>query len=216
MVDHLRFAVPRLLDLLDAEAQSILFRHTRRTHAWANQLVHQRGDLDGSVGIVISGTVQLLRREADGRVVSDSTVSSGEHYGDVSVLDPGERRTHEAVALTDSVIEHLDRQNFEHLLATQPVIVNALYRIATRRLAVTIELLDDARSLRPIDRISKAIGYAVDASGGDLVVRCRQEEIAQLLGLSGVTVSKGLAELQRRGAIKLGYRMIRVLSRADL
>lgn len=164
----------------------------------------------------MSGSIQLLRREADGQVVSDSTVSAGEHYGDVSVLDPLGRRTHEATALTDCVIEHLDRHGFEHLTATQPAIVNALYRIATRRLALTIDVLDDARTLSPIARIGKALGYALDAGDADPLIRCRQEDLAHFLGLSGVTVSKALAELQRRGAVELGYRAIRVTDRAKL
>lgn len=74
----------------------------------------------------------------------------------------------------------------------------------------------DARTLPPIDRIGKALGYAVNANGGEPVMKCRQEDLAQLLGLSGVTVSKALAELQRCGAVELGYRAIRVIDRMRL
>ena len=215
MIGTIDFGGASLLAALTPEDRAELAARARRVRYRAGQPIHERGDPTSNMCMVIEGAVQLLRRRRDGQIVTDAKIISGQHYGDISAIDHA-ARTHEAVALCDTVIDHLDPQAFDQLITTQPRIVLALYRITARRLTVAVGLFDDARRLPPVARVASAILGALDAQGGSGEVPGRQEDIANLLGLSLVTVCKAVNTLAKAGLVEPGYRRISVKNPKDL
>lgn len=206
---------PSIVDLLDRESIARLRRLAVRKRYADGQLIHDRGDTEARMSMVVEGAVRLVRRTRGGRLVAATTVGPGRHYGDVVAISR-HQRTHEAIAVGDTVVDHLSLTAFECILKTEPAIVRALYQITAQRLMTVIDLYDDVRFLSPVNRVAKLLLASAGASSGSARVSCVQESLAQSLGLSTVTVGKCLAQLAREGAIVTGYRYIEIRDQSVL
>lgn len=107
------------------------------------------------------------------------------------------------------MIDHLDQDAFDQLLE-HPAIIRALYLVASFRLCVALDLLDDMRLLTPDVRLAKLIMRMHHASGGSLRLEFLQEDFAGMLGVSTVTLAKSLRQLENHGLVEAGYRHVRV------
>lgn len=201
-------SVPRLSELLaPAEWALVESLATRRKYR-DGELIHERGDLDQTIGVVITGQVKLINPLSDGLEVFSGLIHTGQNYGDAALLH-GQARQHRAVAIGETVIDHLERAAFDRLLGNA-AIAHAFYIVASYRLSVALALLDDMRSLVPEVRLGRLIIRMHQAGSGSDRLDFLQEEFAGMLGISTVTLSKALRKLTRQGFITTGYRNIRV------
>lgn len=208
------FSVPRLSKLLPPaeweRAQSLTVRRKYRDE----EIIHERGDLEQTIGIVIAGRVKLINPRSDGLEVFSGLIHTGQNYGDAALLH-GEARQHRAVAIGDTTIGHLDRANFDKLLGNA-AIARAFYIVASFRLSVSLALLDDMRTLAPEVRLGRLIYRMHMAAEGSDRLEFLQEEFAGMLGVSTVTLAKALRQLSRHGFVVSGYRHIRISDPARL
>lgn len=206
MTDH---GSPNLLALLTAQEAARLSALCRRRHYRDGQVIHERGDPELRMGLVIKGCVNLMRLNRQGEVAFALTVHAGQNYGDTVALDRFER-THRAVAVGKTEIDFLSATALQHVLESEPGIVAALYRVAAHRLIAAVDLIDDMRMLKIEARLAKRLLAMLDQSSQPGRINCVQEELAQLLGVSAVTISKGLRVLEGQALIKTGYRHLLV------
>ncbi len=207
-------SVPRLSKLLPPteweRVQSLTVRRKYRD----GEIIHERGDLEQTIGIVIAGRVKLINPRSDGLEVFSGLIHTGQNYGDAALLH-GEARQHRAVAIGDTTIGHLDRANFNKLLGNA-AIARAFYIVASFRLSVSLALLDDMRTLAPEVRLGRLIYRMHMATEGSDRLEFLQEEFAGMLGVSTVTLAKALRQLSRHGFVASGYRHIRISDPARL
>lgn len=185
----------------------------RKTYS-DGEFVHSRGDEDPTMEVVIEGELRLVRLRPNGTQSLVTVVRPGQHIADILLLG-NYRRSHTAIAIGPTVIDHYDRQAFDQLIQNHEVL-HALYRLACFRLAMSISTADDLRSLSREAHLGKLL-YAVTAGKGrNDWVEIVQEDLASFLGVSGMTVAKALTRLKNEGLIETGYRKIRVPDRAQL
>lgn len=202
------FGAPNLLAIMnDAERAALAALGQRRSYR-DQEVIHERGDVGASLSIVIEGRVALYRIMSSGRIVFASSVMPGQNYAD-AVSVTGTARTHRAIAQGHTVVDHYD-DAFEEVLDRHPSILKALYQVSCFRLIIAIEMLDDSRILPTRVRLAKMILRMAKASPLKGVVPGKQEELAQILGLSTVSVIQNLKLLAAEGLIETGYRQIRV------
>lgn len=201
------FRTPILLELLTPEAAAALSALCRRRRFRHGEVVYERGDTELRMGIVIKGGINLMRLNRNGEIAFALAVGGGENYGDTVALDRFER-THRAVAVGDTEVDFLSADGLRRILEDEPTIVAALYRVAAHRLIVAVDLIDDMRMLKIEARLAKHLLTLLDPTSHPDRVDCLQEGLAQFLGVSSVTVAKGLRHLERLRLIKTGYRRI--------
>jgi CRP-like cAMP-binding protein len=172
------------------------------------EVIHERGDRDRTIGIVIAGRVKLINPRSDGLEVFSGLIHTGQNYGDAALLH-GEARQHRAVAIGETVIGHLESAAFNRLL-DNTAIARAFYIVASFRLSVSLALLDDMRTLAPEVRLGRLIVRMHHAADGSDRLDFLQEEFAGMLGISTVTLAKALRQLTAHGFIATGYRHIRI------
>lgn len=198
-----------LLKILSAPEREWLAQQGRRRAFPDGAVVHERGDPDASMAVVISGRVRLVRLRSGGQEDILSTVSAGQHFADVLMF--GSRvRTHRAIAQGETVLDIYDPAAFERL-CDHPAILRALYRISSERLLGALAMLDDVRSLPREAHLGKILLHLHKTSNGQRI-ECVQEDLAGLLGVSTMTVAKSLRLLRELGFIETGYRQVRVLN----
>lgn len=204
-----------LLDQLSASTRARLAELAKRSHYSNGELIHSRGDEEPGMGIVISGCVRICRIHPGGTQQFVNTVKAGEHYGDGPFIAGSRFRTHHAIAQGKTTVDHYDKVAFEQILE-EPGVMRALYRITARRLRDSMAMSDNLRSLSPEVHLAKILLAQARQNEPGAPVICVQEDLAGLLGVSSMTLSKCLAMLKQDGLIETGYRRIRVLDLATL
>jgi CRP/FNR family transcriptional regulator, cyclic AMP receptor protein len=205
---------PILLDMLSPATREWMATLAKRRDYADGELVHARGDATPSMGVVLSGSIRLVRLRRDGSRSFVSMIGPGQQFADVLMFG-GEPRTHHAVAAGAVTICHYDLEAFEQLIA-RPEILLALYQVAAFRLNAAIAMVDDLRTLSREAHLAKLLlTLTSKASAGD-TVGVVQEDLAAILGVSAMTLAKSLGLLKREGLIETGYREVRVPDRSRL
>lgn len=207
------WGLPRLLELLTPEETALVVAAATRRKYRDGEIVHERGDDGPTIGVIVAGKIKLVYPSRDGHEIFSGLIHTGQNYGDAAHIH-GSARAHRAVAVGETVIDHLDAAGLARLLQ-DPGIARALYRVASYRLSVALDMLDDMRLLRPVARLAKLILRMHRASGA-LRLEYLQEDFASILGVSSVTLAKSLRQLEEQGVIETGYRHIRLKDPAGL
>jgi CRP/FNR family cyclic AMP-dependent transcriptional regulator len=206
-------AGPSLLALLSPAEREWLAGQGRRRSFADGAVVHERGDADPQMAVVISGRVRLVRLRSNGQQGLMAVVGAGQHFADV-LMFRRQQRTHRAIAEGATELDLYDLAAFERIME-RPEIVRALYRVTAERLIGTMNMLDDVRSLPREAHLAKLLLHLHSRAKGE-AIECVQDDLAGLLGVTTMTVAKGLRALREAGLIETGYRKVRVLDLVGL
>jgi NTE family protein len=104
---------------LPAEETSALAQRLSRTAMAAGDVLYRQGERGDCMHFVLTGRLQVRRREKHGdeRVVAHR--SSGQCVGEMALLT-GEPRTADVVAVRNTVLARLERHDFEAMLRAHP------------------------------------------------------------------------------------------------
>ena len=211
---RLDFALKPLRDYLPSEAKQAFRERAQRRTFKDGQAVHLRGDQSARLGMVVKGAVRIGRFQRDGSFKLLSILGPGGHYGDVAL----QRRAYpqNAQAVGDTEVDVIDEATLDELLANAPGFAIALWRCNTARLNAMLELYDDARTLGVTQRLAKVIYLHSGRGGLCNGVTCRQRDLADLLGVSLVSIGNGLRELEKAKLVETSYRAVTVPDKTRL
>jgi CRP-like cAMP-binding protein len=165
---------------------------------------------------VAKGQVKVVLIGDDGREVILSVLGEGEFFGEMALLDDEPRSAH-VIAMEDSDLLVLRREDFESILAQSPQIGLALLRELTRRLRRADEKVGALVLLDVTGRVARLLLELSDDSGGDRITRrLTHHTIAQMVGSSRETVSRTMREFVSKGHIAVSRREILILDRSAL
>jgi len=116
-------------------------------------------------------------------------------------------------ALLECRMLHLPHHAVMSLLKERPEYWQSFYHLATTNMTTSLNLLAEALSLSVRARICRRL---LDLSSVEPSVHASQEHLAKSLGIARSAISVVLRSLVKDGAIKLGYREIRIVDRAAL
>lgn len=119
-------------------------------------------------------------------------------------------RTISLMAATECRMLHLPHQAIRSLLAEHPKYWQSFYRLATINTGIAVGLLAEVLSLTLRARMCRRLLQLTEPS---MDVTVTQEDLSKMLGVYRSTVRPILNKLAKSGAIELGYRRIRVISR---
>lgn len=203
-----------LLEMVSAPTRAWLAERGHRRSFQDGALIHSRGEAGMGMGIVITGQVRLCQLRSDGSETFLSAVLPGQHFGDIPLFQ-GRRRTHDAMAIGQTEIDHYDFDGFLGLL-DHPEVVKTLYRITALRLGGSLTMNDDLRGLPRHVHLAKILLHQWRLYGEQAEIPCVQEDLAGILGISTMTLSKCLGLLRTEGLIETGYRRIKLIDPAAL
>lgn len=179
------------------------------------ETIHSRGDARPGLSIVRSGAVRFAIPGVDGSYISTSVLGPGHCFGEATLF-AGLPRTHDAVAVGETVIDQIPKSRFDRLLDDEPLLARKFLEMTTERLYAVLDLLDDLRRLPLPVRAAKLIAGMARSARRAGEVECNQADLAFTLGVSRVSIGKALALLAGEGLITLGYGRIGVADRQRL
>lgn len=159
------------------------------------------------VGVIHHGEVELHTRSRTRRVVLQ-VLHPGDVFGDIPFLcrmpAPFGAR-----ALTDVTVTRLDPGALWSVLDAHPRLCERfLFSMASRLWKLQQRLLE----LTAGDLRSQVATLLLDETGGDRgVIHLPQVTLAELLAATRPSVNGALKQLEREGAVRLGYRRIEVV-----
>ena len=181
-------------------------RQTPRTYA-PGQLIYLQGTEAQEFYYILSGTVRCFISSAEGDERILTLHHGGELIGEAAFFDR-QPRVSSAVAVTRCALVAVDRRRLEEVFALHPDLAVSMLEYLAR----TVRLLSahvDGTFLRADQRVARYLLSLSPGTDGEL--RCTHEEIGSSVGVSRVTVSRVLGELERQGLLKTGYRTVRLL-----
>lgn len=195
------------LPVPDLEAIADEMREAAFTNS---QVIFARGDEGREIYLVASGRVRLSVLTAEGRELSFAHAEQGQIFGEIAVLDDGER-TADATAVTKVKAYTLSRSALKKLIDTRPELRESVVKFLCSRLREADQQLEGI-ALYPIEiRLARFFLAAARQKEEDdlaetvvLNLPISQSELALLIGASRPKVNAALALLEDQGAIKRG------------
>jgi CRP-like cAMP-binding protein len=187
----------------------ILLRFSRVERYPAGREIYAKGSPGGSMMAVLRGAVKMSSVSPEGKEVVLNTMSIGEIFGEVSLIDGGERSA-DAVAVTDCELLVLHRRDFMPLLEKHADICLVLLNILCQRLRQTSEQVEDVLFRHLESRLAKALLHLTESAGmhgmnGSAIdLHLSQRELGAHAGGSRESVNKHLQSWHRAGLIRLG------------
>ena len=116
-----------LLETLDCEAQKVLFR---------------AGDVGDAMYLIERGKVRICVQATDGHEVTLTELGRGDFFGEMALLDDGQRRSANAVVAEDARLAVLSREHFlSFIMGGNPNVALEMLTALANRLRHTDELL---------------------------------------------------------------------------
>lgn len=189
---------------LDAPARERLLAGAVRRRFDDGQIIQQHGDEAGGCWVVESGRVKLGRHTAAGNFVLLTLLGPGESYGELSLLRRA-ARTVDAMALGTVELHWIDARHFEQVLASDPALLRTMAALLGDLLDHALGRMVAERSLSDAQRITGLLAELAGSGPNPVRLPLTQQDLAELVGTSRVTVGTVLAGLARAGLIERGY-----------
>lgn len=207
------FARHVLFGGLESDDLDALLSHARIEHHPAGRLVFSKGTPGRSMMAVLRGSVRISATAANGREVLLAILDAGEIFGELALLDGGER-TADAIAMSDCDLLVIDQRDFIPFLKRRSDLCIELLKVLSTRLRRTDVLVETALFGRLDNRLARALVRLAEKSGAEeggkptLRLNVSQQELGGLVGASRENVNKQLRAWQRAGLLDLGKRLV--------
>jgi CRP-like cAMP-binding protein len=207
--------VPFFSGLSDRELTP-LTAHCRQRQYRRNQLIFNQDDAGDTLYVVLSGRVRIVLPSPDGEDIVLAVFTSGDCFGELSLLD-GNPRSASAIAQETCEVLTLGRSEFlEHLKGHFTVALQVLQTLAARIRRTNVLLGDfafmdlSARLAKRLLELARTQGERL-RPGDPISIQITQGELASLVGARRESVNKELHILAQRGllTIRRGHILIK-------
>ncbi len=204
-----------LLSGLDPEQLAPFLAQAVPRNFTSGQLIQQHGDSANGCWVVETGRVKLGRISPSGAFAALVMVGPGESYGELALLR-GEPRLVDAIATEQTRLHWIDAGHFDRILAQRPNIMRELLRLLGDQLQSAMLQLVAARGARAEQRLAGLLASMAAGTAAETQIALTQLELAELSGLTRVTVGTLLARFERLGALRRSYGRITIYHAAML
>lgn len=167
------------------------------------EIIYHQGDLAQNFCYLKKGKVKVFMTSVDGMEKTLNTASSGEIFGEGAFFDK-KPRVSSAIALSEAQVIMIDEPMLTELFSQNPKLAFTLLEILANRIRLLSFQLDSMTFLQADARIARILLE----NESDSVISLTHEEIADVVGVSRVTVSKILGKLTKKGILSTEYRKI--------
>jgi CRP/FNR family cyclic AMP-dependent transcriptional regulator len=173
-------------------------------------------DPGDSLFIVREGRVKVVLVSEEGREVILGILGVGDHFGELSLIDDEPRSAH-VVAMEDSTLLALRREDFRRRVEANPAVAWALLVEMSHRLRRADEKIGSLVLLDVPGRIARVLlDASAEAGSDDIEKPLTHQTIAHVIGASRETVSRAMREFVEAGWIATEQRRIRIADRPAL
>ena len=173
-----------------------------------NQTIIQKSDEGDTFFSIISGKVKVILSDEEGKEYIVGILKPLEFFGELALLD-GEPRSAYVVALERTDVLVLKREDFLHLIITNPELCIKIVGVLGRRLRKANEHIESLVFLDVCGRLARLILDLGEQQGkrtddGTLIeIEYSRTELANLIGTTRETLTRALKTLETMGYIAI-------------
>ena len=175
------------------------------SRSWsAGEPIFLMRDSGASMMLVQTGEVRISYPSASGRTITLSELKPGAVFGEIALIDGGERSA-DAIAATNCKLLVFERRVFISFLESNWPLAEALLKLVCGRLRNAGERVADLAFFDLPSRLAKELLARArpGPAGGPLRVSDTQSALAALIGGSRETVNRCLRNWEKGGLIAL-------------
>lgn len=201
---HFHTIPAEVLDQLAALAKVERFRHGELVQpAW------QRLD---RFWIVMKGGLRCTVHATDGSATTVAVFGRGSYFGSGALTDDT-REPIEVLAIGPTELAAWDVADLQPLIEGNEEAQRFLRTLIHRRVLAVATLYRDAVAAPLPERIarrllSQALAAGSSEASAETTLHLSQQDLATMVGASRTSVSEELQQLERNGAVRLGYRTV--------
>jgi len=200
--------------LSETVRDKLLQRGTKISFA-KGQLIQQRGDQAREFWYVESGSVQVGRFSEDGRLTLFAVLGARETFGELAFI--GEfPRTVDAIAGTDTLLVRIGEAEFQNLLQTEASAARLLLQTMALTVQQSFDAIESGRNLSTAQRLAQALLQLLGDQPDGSSLQITQQELADLIGVSRVSLGKAIKKLEQRELLVCGYNSVTISDRNHL
>jgi CRP-like cAMP-binding protein len=205
-------SVPIFSELTEADFSSLAKVANRRRYP-KDSVVFFENEQGDFFFMILEGRIKVTILGDDGREVILSLLGSGDFFGEMALLD-NEPRSATAIAVEDTELLSLHRNDFQAVLSDNRSITVGLIKVLTSRLRRANHQISTLALLDVYGRVARVIVDMAREEGRRLkdgriaFRRATHQEIANRIGTTRETVTRMLKDLERQGMIHIEGREI--------
>ncbi|MBE2199263.1 MAG: Crp/Fnr family transcriptional regulator [Anaerolinea sp.] len=189
---------------LDAGQLGQIARDIVQRHYQQGDIIFREGDAGQVVYLVAAGQVRIFVNGWDGGETSVILFGRpGDMFGELAVVD-GLPRSATAVALDDTDLYLLTRENFRRHMAHCPQLALNFMKVLSTRVRYNTQQMDSLASLGIPQRLARKLmelaqSYGrVDTDGVQIDVSLTQTDLASLIGATRESTNKSLRDFRNQ------------------
>jgi CRP/FNR family transcriptional regulator/CRP/FNR family cyclic AMP-dependent transcriptional regulator len=204
--------VPLFSELNDEAISSLERLSTRRRYP-KDTVVFFENEEGDSLFMIMDGRIKVTILGDDGREIILTMLGAGDLFGEMALLD-NEPRSATAIAVEESELLLLHRNDFQTVIVENPAISAALIKVLSARLRRANHQISTLALLDVYGRVARVIMDMAREEGRRLkdgriaFRRATHQEIANRIGTTRETVTRMLKDLERQGLVKIEGREI--------
>lgn len=194
-------------DLTEAQLHA-LSKELSRVQFKKGDAIFYEGDSGQTLYIVESGNIRIYVQCEDGQETSVSVCTSGDIFGELAVID-GLPRSASAIAMEDSVVLGLNREQFREYTRRYPQMAFNFLRALSVRVRSSTRQMDTLSSLRVPNRLARKLlelaqaHGVVETNGVRIPMPLTQTDLASMVGTTRESINKTLAGFKKQGLIQI-------------
>lgn len=201
-------AVSPLFACLSPDDRLLLAQRMRSRRFARDEVIFHRDDPASHLYVIVAGTVKIALPDENGREVVVAMERGGDEFGELALFDDSPRSaTVTALAETECLL--LARDDFMEALDRNHDAMRQMLGLLARMVRRSSGRVEDLVFLDLPGRVAKCL-IDLSEAGGKGEVDLTQEDLASFVGATRVSVNRVLADLEKRGAISIGRRHIKV------
>jgi len=208
-VCHNGTVAARLLDLLGPEASQEVRRRGQRHKYRRREVVFREGDIGDSVHLIERGHVIVRGDRPPAETLTLAVLGPGDYFGDVAVLSIDGRRSAGVETLEECVTLAVAGTDFLALRDQYPEIRRVMTESLSRMCRRLVERLLDGRHVDASGRVLRQLVHLDQLFDGPIVFT--QEDLANYVGVTRVTVNQILGTLSDEGLLELRRGSVRIV-----
>lgn len=208
-------SAPALFAAFPSDLQEQLRKSAIRKSFRDGQFLYHRGDPADGLWLIVKGQVKIGSYSDLGEMQVVAIMGEGDSFGELAcfgqfprVVDAQAMGLVEAYWITDSQLTKA--------MASSAEVTRELLRILATQLQEALNNMFFFRNMSAPQRLAQRLLALADGKTAPIDLHIRQQELAELIGVSRMTIATSLAELEKAGLIERHYRYLTVLNPAAL
>ena len=193
--------VPLFSSLNETQLEQLASGSVRKSYPRGRTIVAE-GEPSQSLYILLSGRAKVQRSDSEGKEVILAVISSGEFFGEMSLIDDAPRSA-SVITIESCDFMAINKDSFKLMLTQSPDIGMQIMKGLVRRLREADKKIETLALLDVYGRVARVLLDFSETVGGERIVKNKlpRQEIAKMIGASREMVSRVMKGLEIDGYI---------------